>query len=235
MIEEGGRAEKKRADKKCSLVVRRHIRVVARRSPRTSRSPRSTQSSTPTSSNAAAKRAAQPAFRESNHERIEPPSSSMPRACARSSTGCSRTQAGTWLTSAPTPLLRDRRTELWVPVTSARAAVPETASIYTIRSTTFGGPGTRGAEQNWCPVSRRDPTPQPPVASVKERAKISAYLYTWNEHGTPGLPPNHTKIWGEATRATEQQLKKYAKKMLDGMAAKGMPLCAALQTTRTAR
>jgi hypothetical protein len=55
------------------------------------------------------------------------------------------------------------------------------------------------------------------TSSDEETATISAYLVTYNESGQLGLPPNHTKIWGEATEATTRLLTKYAKKMLGEM------------------
>ena len=56
------------------------------------------------------------------------------------------------------------------------------------------------------------------TSSDEETATISAYLVTYNnESGQLGLPPNHTKIWGEATEATKRLLTKYAKKMLGKM------------------
>ena len=54
--------------------------------------------------------------------------------------------------------------------------------------------------------------------------QISAYLVTYNEEGNLGLPPNHQKIWGEASVSTERALTKYAKKMLGEMFVEQLPV-----------
>ena len=59
----------------------------------------------------------------------------------------------------------------------------------------------------------------------REEAVIKAYLVTYNQEGELGLPPKHEEIcWGDAAMSTERLPKKYAKKMLDEMGARGLAL-----------
>jgi hypothetical protein len=63
------------------------------------------------------------------------------------------------------------------------------------------------------------------VSKDEDTMVISAYLVTYNEKGMIGLPPGHEKIWGAATTATENQLKKCAaKRMLGDMFVEGLPI-----------
>jgi len=62
------------------------------------------------------------------------------------------------------------------------------------------------------------------VSQDQESATISAYLVTYNEEGTLGMPSEHEKIWGDATEATERALKKYAKRMLGEMFVEQLPV-----------
>jgi len=53
--------------------------------------------------------------------------------------------------------------------------------------------------------------------SDEETMHLSAYLVTFNEHGSLTLPPQHEILWGEAHVATVRILKQYAKKSLSWM------------------
>ena len=62
------------------------------------------------------------------------------------------------------------------------------------------------------------------ISKDREEATIKAYLVTYNEEDRLGLPPHPEKIWGDAAKDTERQLKKYAKKMLGEMFVEGKPV-----------
>jgi len=60
------------------------------------------------------------------------------------------------------------------------------------------------------------------VTSDEESATFDGYLVTFNEKGEMTYPPDHEELWGEATKATERVLKKYAKRMLGDMFVEGL-------------
>ena len=112
--------------------------------------------------------------------------------------------------------------------TNGPAATAKFFSMQEANSMSWGGaklkaPGKNDARK----VSRVMTLAAPPftatstVTNDEESATFEGYLVTFNEKGEMTFPPNHEKLWGEATDATERVLKKYAKRMLGDLFVEG--------------